>query len=262
MHIKQADFIESYKEIAIKAARLGGEILKDKFNSNLKIKAKGKHDIVCNADFESEETIINFIKSEYPTHGFFAEESGKEYNNSDLIWFIDPLDGTANFIVGNPYFSVSIALVQRGKVILGVVFNPILNELYYAEKGKGAYLNGKKIHVSKKASLKDAFLGTVFLSENFRFSSKIIEKLVLNSRKISIGFSPAMNLCNVARGRLDGLIDFSTEPVDHAAGSLVVTEAGGTIQNFNNKNWDLEEVGIIASNGFIHNSILKTIYKT
>lgn len=252
----------NYKTVAIKAAKESGKILKKEFNAILDVKAKTKHDIVSQADYKSEDKIIAIIKKCFPEHSIIAEESGKAGEKSDHVWYVDPLDGTVNFVTGNPYFSVSIALAHKNKIILGVVYNPMLDELYLAEKRKGATLNGKRIYVSIRTAIKDALLASAYSSEenDIKKGLKTVEKLALNSRKTVINFSPALDLCNIANGRLDGLIDSGTTPEDHAAGSLIVTEAGGKIQNYNRQSWDVNKIGIIASNGKIHNSILRVIF--
>lgn len=251
----------SYKNIAVSAARKAGGMLRIKFQKALDVSEKGKHDIVSSADYESEKEIIGIIKKSFPTHSIVAEESGKFQKKSSYVWYIDPLDGTSNFVTGNPYFSVSIALAFKGKVVLGVVYNPILEELYLAEKNKGAYLNGKKLHIYEEGSLKDAILASAYSSKesDIKKGLRTAEKLALNSRKVVINFSPALDLCNIANGRLDGLIDNGTTPEDHAAGSLIVTEAGGKIRNYSSKVWDVNKIGIIASNKKIYNSIIKII---
>lgn len=259
----------NYKSVAIKAAKEAGKILKKEFSGVLEVKAKERHDIVSSADYQSEKEIIKTIKKVFPLHAIVAEESGEVgkkanyvwYIDRDYTWYIDPLDGTANFITGNPYFSVSIALTHKNKVILGVVYNPILDELYLAEKGKGSRLNGRRMSIFNKSNIKDAILASAYSSEesDIKKGLRIIEKLALNSRKVVINFSPALDLCNIANGRLDGLIDNGTTPEDHAAGSLIVTEAGGKIRNYNNQSWNVNEIGIIASNKKIYNSIIEII---
>ncbi|HVC58435.1 MAG TPA: inositol monophosphatase family protein [Candidatus Acidoferrales bacterium] len=251
----------SYKSVAIKAAKEAGKTLKFRFDANLEVKAKSKHDIVSNVDVESERKIIQIIKKNFPTHAIQAEESGAQGKISNYRWIVDPLDGTANFVTGNPFFSVSIALTFQGKVILGVVYNPILNQLYYAEKGKGAFLNGNRIVVSKNSSLKDSFIVTGNLYDEKGISKALptVKKLILSSRKTLIIFSPALNLCNLARGKIDGFVDRGATPEDHAAGSLIATEAGARVQNYYSDTWDVNKEGIVASNGKLHNAILKLI---
>jgi myo-inositol-1(or 4)-monophosphatase len=249
------------KIVAIKAAKTAGNILKSEFFRPQNVKGKTKHDVVSDADYKSEKTIIKIIKDNFPEHNIIAEESGNEHKKSEFSWYIDPLDGTSNFVIGNPYFSVSIALAKNNEVILGVVFNPILNELYIAEKGKGALLNNKSISVSSTQIMSDSFIASAYSSDekNIKKGLKVIERLALNSRKVVINFSPALNLCNIARGRIEALVDNGTTPEDHAAGSLIVMEAGGKIQNYDSKTWNINKIGIIASNGKIHNNILKLI---
>lgn len=259
----------NYKTIAIKAAKEAGEILKNEFGGVLNIKAKDRHDIVSGADYRSEKKIVEIIKKSFPFHAIVAEESGEIgkkanyvwYIDRDYTWYIDPLDGTSNFITGNPYFSVSIALTHKNKVVLGVVYNPILDELYLAEKGQGARLNGKKMTVSTKSNIKNAILASAYSSKesDIKKGLRTIEKLALNSRKVVINFSPALDLCGIANGRLDGLVDNGTTPEDHAAGSLIVTEAGGKITNYLSKEWDVTKIGIIAANNKNFNSIIKII---
>lgn len=251
----------NYKSVAIKAAKEAGKILKKEFSGVLDVKAKERHDIVSSTDYLSEKKIIEIIKKTFPLHAIVAEESGKNEKKSDYVWYVDPLDGTSNYVIGNPYFSVSIALTHRNKVVLGVVYNPILDELYLAEKGKGARLNGRRMSISNKSNIKDAILASAYSSKesDIKKGLRTVEKLALNSRKVVINFSPALDLCNIANGRLDGLIDNGTTPEDHAAGSLIVTEAGGKITNYSSKTWSVDKIGIIASNKKIYNSIIKII---
>lgn len=259
----------NYKTIAIKAAKESGKILRKEFSGVLDIRAKERHDIVSSADYRSEKKIIEIIKKAFPFHAIVAEESGEVgkkanyvwYVDRDYTWYVDPLDGTSNFITGNPYFSASIALTHKNKVILGVVYNPILDELYIAEKGQGARLNGKKMTISDKSNIKDAILASAYSSKesDIKKGLRTVEKLALNCRKVVINFSPALDLCNIANGRLDGLIDNGTTPEDHAAGSLMITEAGGKITNYSSKEWDVNKIGIIAANKKNYNSIIKII---
>jgi len=245
------------KALAIEAVKTAGRILKKQFYTQSLVEAKGKHDIVTDADRESESAILQILQNDYPDYNYIAEESGTQMNSSKCSWYIDPLDGTTNFVTGNPYFSVSIALAYQNEVILGVIFNPITNELYFAEKGKGAYLNNERIKVSKNSDLSRALIASAYSAEEkaIKKGLKTIEKLALSSRKVLVNFSPALDLCNIARGRLDGLVDNGTTPEDHAAGSLIVKEAGGCVQNFDDEDWSVNKIGIIASNEKLQKSI-------
>lgn len=244
-----------HKDIAVEAAQKAGKILKNNFFKQSHVEGKGKHDVVTKTDRESEAAILEILREAFPEHNFVAEESGSQQGDSEYTWYVDPLDGTSNFITGNPYFSVSIALAIKEKVILAIVFNPILDEMYIAEKGKGAFVNDEPLHVSQNAQISEALLASAYSmnEKDIKRGLKTIETLALNARKVIINFSPALDLCNIARGRIDGLVDNGTTPEDHAAGSLILTEAGGVVQNYADKNWDVNKIGVIASNGVLQN---------
>lgn len=251
----------SYRSVAVKAAKEAGKILREGFEGTVEVSSKATHDVVTDVDVKSEKRIIEIIKAAFPDHSIRAEESGTERKNSDYLWIIDPLDGTANFVIGSPFFSVSIALAYRGKVIVGVIYNPILKYLYYAEEGKGAFFNGKRVHVSDRDTLSESFIvsGDLYDDKEIDRSLATTKNLIKNSKKTLIIFSPAMNLCNLARGKIDGFIDVETTPEDHAAGSLIASEAGAIVHNYYSKNWDANKIGIIATNGRIHKELLKLI---
>ena len=240
-----------YINIATQAVKKSGDVLKNSFARQSTVEGKGKHDIVTEADRASEKIILDLLHDYFPEHAIVAEESGARHTNSSYTWYVDPLDGTTNFVTGNPYFSVSLALAHEGEVVLAVVFNPILDELYVAEKDHGAFLNGQQMHVSKNRQFSEALLAAAYsMAENdIRRGLKTIEALALKARKVVINFSPALDLCNIARGRIDGLVDNGTTPEDHAAGSLILTEAGGAVQNYQSAHWNVNETGVIASNG-------------
>ena len=249
------------KTLAIKAAKTAGQILNDSFLRSVTVEAKAKHDIVTDVDRRSEKVILKLIRSEFPEHSIVAEESGIDKKSSPYTWYVDPLDGTVNFVTGNPYFSVSLALACRKEIILGIVYNPLLKELYYAEKGKGACLNGKRLSVSIRSKSKDALIASAYpMNErDLRGGLRTVEALARYSRRVVINFSPALDLCNIARGRIDALVDRGTTPEDHAAGSLIVQEAGGKVQDYNSDSWNVNKIGIIASNGRLHNSLIKIL---
>ena len=259
MSLERNDYIQ-FLEIAFDAVRDAGKVLV-KYFSQLgvsDIKSKSTHDVVSVADVEAEEIIIKKITSHFPYHNIVAEESGTTSRNNDYTWYVDPLDGTANFVMGNPYFSTSIGLECKNEMILGVVYNPDLDELYHAVKNEGPYLNNRKIAVSNRSRLNEAFLTVGYAPEpeNIKEGLNTVEKLALVFKRVSINFSPALDLCNIARGRVDALIDNGTTPEDHAAGTLILKEAGGSFQNYNKETWDVNTKGIVATNSYLHNQLI------
>jgi len=263
INITPKPMLSDHKSIAIKAAQVAGNILKRGFFKGSSVEGKGLHDVVTATDRESENSIISELKQHFPDHNIIAEESGSQMTGSEYTWYIDPLDGTSNFVTGNPYFSVSIALCKNDEVILGVVLNPILDELYVAEKNMGAFMNDQPLQVSKQAVMSEALLASAYAmtESEIKLGLRTVEVLALNVRKVVINFSPALDLCNIARGRLDGLVDNGTTPEDHAAASLILSEAGGVVQNYGTDTWDVSKVGIVASNGLLHQSLLGLVGK-
>ncbi len=248
-------------ETVISVARSAGSILAGEFSRIAKFETKGKHDIVTRADYDSESLIIEKLQAEYPDYGIVTEESPDIEGKSGYCWYIDPLDGTSNFITGNPYFAVSIGLAFENEIILGVVFNPISNELFYAEKGKGAYLNMEEISVSGRGDLSGSFVALAYAAreDKIRDGIVLLERLVLLCRRVVVNFAPALDLCNIARGRIDALVDNGSTPEDHAAASLILTEAGGTLRNYDNASWDVNRTGIIATNHYIQKKLLTAL---
>lgn len=251
----------NYLDIAVKAALSGGAILKEGFKDQMKVKGKGKHDIVTSSDLQSEHSIMKILKEQYPDHSFIAEESGTVKSQSGFCWYIDPLDGTTHFVTGIPYFSVSIALAYKEEVNIGVVFNPVTDELYSAVRGGGAFLNNKPIKVNRKKKLSEAIISSAYSSDESQIKDGFmrIEKIALKCRRVLLHFSPALDLCNIARGRLDCMFTKGSTPEDHAAGSLILSEAGGVVTNFGNNEWSVDEPGIIASNRFLHDEICRIV---
>jgi myo-inositol-1(or 4)-monophosphatase len=250
-------------KVAMDAVKDAGKVLAKYFTQlgASDIKSKSMHDVVSVADLESEKIILKRITTPFPDHNIVAEESGTTSRNNDYTWYVDPLDGTANFVMGNPYFSTSIGLEYKNEMILGVVYNPVLDELYRAVVKTGAYLNNTKISVSEKSRLDESFLAVGYAPEpeNIKEGLNTVEKLALVFKRVSINFSPALDLCNIARGRVDALIDNGTTPEDHAAGTLILKEAGGSFQNYNKETWDVNTKGIVATNTLLHNQLLDVL---
>lgn len=259
--------LQNLAEIVQKIARGAGKILLDGFGTKMRINYKeGKNNIVTKYDQLSEE----FIKSELfrvtPNSFFLAEESNskeKFFDHEDsLLWVIDPLDGTVNFAHNLPIFSVSIALVTNRKILLGVIYQPILDEMFVGIKGEGAYLNNKKINVSKCTNLDDSFLVTGFPYNIDLNPGDCINQFVsMLKRGIPVRRlgSAALDLAYVAAGRFDGFWEINLNPWDTAAGVILVEEAGGQVSQYNLDTYWIFDNNILASNGLIHNQLADTL---
>jgi len=257
--------MDTFLNRAIEAAKLAGEIQRDYFSKGVEVKIKGgeHHNRVTIADLESEKAIVSLIKKHYPEHNILAEEGKYKTTDSEYKWVIDPLDGTNNFSRGISIFCVSIALAKNDEVILGVIYDVLKDELFTAEKGKGAFLNGKKITVSHNNKWSDCLLVTGFYYDRGQAMMKnldIIRKFflagVLGIRRFG---SAALDLCYVACGRLDGYWEFELNPWDFSAGKCILEEAGGKITDENGENLPIGLSYIVASNEKIHHNMLKIL---
>ncbi len=250
-------------ECAKNAALLAGEILMEGFGTNYKIMNKeGRNNLVTEYDIKSEKAIIDYIKSKYPDHSFLAEESGNTFNKNHVKWIIDPLDGTVNYANNLPIFSVSIAAEYNDEIVAGVVFNPILNELFYASKDGGAFVNGNQINCSKSEDMNTSFLVTGFpynVDKNPYSCVDTFVKVVLQGIPIRRLGSAAIDLAYVACGRFDGFWEINLNPWDTAAGFLLVEESGGKVTLYNNNKFSIYSDTIIATNGHIHNQVVELI---
>ncbi len=251
--------VDEHLSVALQAAREAGVILKEGFYNYAGYSSKGVHDLVTESDLRSERIILGHIRSSFPSHRVRSEEAGGELKASGYQWIVDPLDGTSNFASGNPYFSLSIALVHEGKALVGVVYNPITGELYHALRRQGAFLNDSPIRVSSKRSLSASFIAVAYAADeqDIRNGIAILQRTALSARRAVVNFAPALDLCNIARGRLDGLIDNGSTAEDHAAGSLILQEAGGKVQNLGLAQWDVLQTGVVASNGYIQEALIE-----
>jgi myo-inositol-1(or 4)-monophosphatase len=250
-----SDFIKT----AETAAREAGAYLSSRFRGDLLIEKKGEIDLVTDADRESEQIIKDIILNKYPDHRILAEESGKSVRESDYFWLVDPLDGTTNYSHGFPIYCVSIALLEKGEIIAGCIYNPVLDEIFKAEKGKGAFLNGRSIGISKTVELGDSLLATGFPYDIRQSNDDNIREFTAfakSARAVRRAGSAALDLAYVACGRFDGFWEFKLAPWDLAAGILMVTEAGGEVTAFDGGRYDIFRGEAIASNGRIHAQML------
>jgi myo-inositol-1(or 4)-monophosphatase len=246
------------KETLLKAIQEAGALIKKHFNGPFEISHKeGINNLVTEVDQACERLITQIIKEQFPGHGIVGEEYGEHDMQARYKWIVDPIDGTVNFAHGVPLCCVSIGLMEGDTMILGAVYNPLMDELFFAEKGKGAFLNDKPIRVSQKRDLEKAFLVTGF---PYHFPTgknpfSIFERLVTSGIPVRRLGSAALDLCWVACGRFDGFWEYNLNAWDVAAGYLIVEEAGGTVTDFYNKTnsvWDKET---LATNGYIHEDL-------
>lgn len=239
-------------------AREAGALLMDYFHQHVKIEYKGDVDLVTVADRKSEALILERIRRDFPDHDVMAEEGARIETGSDHKWYVDPLDGTTNFAHGYPVFCVSLAVEHKGQRIAGVVYDPTRDEMFAAEKGSGAQLNGRPIRVSSTARLSECLVATGFPSHKRHQNPNIYfyHQLTLRSHGVRRAGSAALDLCNVASGRFDGFWEFNLNPWDTAAGVLMVEEAGGRVTDFSGGPFQIASRETVASNGLVHDALL------
>jgi myo-inositol-1(or 4)-monophosphatase len=251
-----------YKEHAIEIAKKAGSLLLDGFSSKTSIsnQSSDPRHLVTRFDLESEKLIIDAIRKKYPEHNILSEETGYIDNKSHYTWIVDPLDGTRNFVSKNPFFSISIALLYKREIVIGVIYAPVLDELYTTEKGKGAFLNGHRVSVSEVKDIKKSFIVSCEGSDK-RITRSVrlfqgIRPLVIDMRKLG---SAALESAWVASGRAEAYVVTKINPWDIAAGILLVEEAGGRVTDFRGKKWNLKRSDLILSNGKIHDLLLSIV---
>lgn len=257
--------MKEFLDTAIKSARLAGKIIVDNLGkiSRKDIATKRPFDFVTSVDKESERIVIETIKKDFPDHLFLTEESLKECGKETYRWIIDPLDGTTNYIHGYPVFSVSIAVEFKGDIIIGVTFDPLRDELFYAEKGTGSFLNDKPIKVSE-ADLKNGLITTGFpfrKKEMIDSYLEVFKNIFFKVSDLRRAGSAALDLAYLACGRCDGFFEFGLSPWDIAAGSLLIKEAGGIVTDFEGDNKYLKTGNIVAGNLTLHKDILEEVKK-
>ncbi len=252
--------------IAVKAARAAGSIINRAALDLevLKIGTKGPNDYVSEVDRAAEHAIIQILLEAYPGHAILAEESGREHGakHSEYTWIIDPLDGTTNFLHGFPVYAVSIGLAYRGQVQQGVVYDPTRNDLFFASKGRGAFLNDRRLRVSKRTRIADALIGTGFpfrKGDNFKRYVKMFEEVMQSCAGLRRPGAAALDLCYVAAGYYDGFFETGLNPWDVAAGSLIITEAGGLIGNFTGEADFLNQREVVAGNPKVYGQLVQIL---
>lgn len=257
--------MEIYLSAAKEAALKGGEKLKAQSHSSPEIQYKGSVDLVTDVDRQVQQIIFDCLSDRFVDHDFLAEEDLSQDKGSPFRWIIDPLDGTTNFAHSYPVFCVSIALTLNGDTQVGVIYDPMRDELFSAVKGEGAFLNGKGIGVSAERELDKSLLATGFpydLRESQVNNIDYFVKFVTRVQGIRRGGSAALDLCYVACGRFDGFWELKLQPWDVAAGGLIVLEAGGQVSDFQNGAFDVFARETLASNGHIHSQMVDILQGT
>lgn len=240
-------------ELAVKAAELGGQIVKNHFASPV-TSLKGLRDVITNADIEAENAIKKFLL-ENTDYGFLGEETGSIPGKK--VWIVDPIDGTRQFSFGIPHFSTCVALASPKEIEIGVVLNPILNDLFTAQAGKGAYYNNQRIKTPpKKVALDQALIECAM-----DYSRIELQKLKNSAGLCLVNFSPALGICKTASGRINAAVYSLTDACDHAGASLIASEAGIHLSNFGLPAWDPYGLGIIAAEKNLHEKLLELIPK-
>ena len=256
MSVRNPDYISTASEIA----RSAGSLLLEYFARGVKTEYKGVGtvDVVTEADRAAERLIVRELGQAFPNHGILGEEGARSQGEGEYLWYVDPLDGTTNFAHGFPVFCVSMGLARGNEVIAGVIFDPTRNELFTAERGNGAAVNGETIHVSKVTTLGESLLGTGFPSKKRHLNPNIYfyHQLTLKSHGLRRAGSAALDLACVASGRYDGYWEFNLNPWDISAGVLLVEEAGGKISHMDGSKLDLAASReVLATNGLIHHEL-------
>ncbi|MDR3087989.1 MAG: inositol monophosphatase [Azoarcus sp.] len=256
--------------IAVKAARRAASIINQAANQLelLNVETKAQNDFVTEVDRAAEDAIISILREACPEHGILAEESGRsgpeDGRDAEYVWIIDPLDGTTNFIHGFPQYAVSIALTRKGVPEHGVIFDPTTNELFTASRGRGAYMNDRRIRVSRRQRLSDALLGTGFPFREFGHIDAYLatfRELTQKSAGIRRPGAAALDLAYVANGRLDGFWEMGLAPWDMAAGALLIQEAGGFVADFDGEGDFLKTGNIVAGTPKVFTELLMTVQK-
>lgn len=250
----------SFLETAASIAREAGSVLMSYYQRGIAFELKGEFDLVTAADKASEKLVVERLSSHFPSHAIVAEEgTGQDHASSEYRWYVDPLDGTTNFAHGFPMFNVTLGLERGGEMIAGVVFDPLRDEMFAAERGAGAYCNNHRIQVSKAARLEDSLMATGFPSfkRHLNINVHFFHQIAMVTHGVRRGGSAALDLAYTACGRLDGFWEFGLQPWDQAAGILLVREAGGQVSNMKGGPADVRGKHLLATNGKFHPQVIE-----
>lgn len=247
---------------AIQLGFEAGRIQKKYFRKALSIMHKGEINLVTNVDFECESRILDLLRANFPDDEVISEEKTNTYESGKNRWIVDPLDGTTNYAHGYPFFCTSIAYEVEGEVVVGVIYNPIMDELFFARKGQGSFFNGEQIRVSAVSEIKQALLVTGFpydIATNKSNNLNHWASFIMRAQALRRDGSAGLNLSYVASGRFDAFWELRLSPWDMAAGVLIVREAGGTVTSLAGEPFSLFAGGILASNGLLHQQMVDVI---
>lgn len=253
---------DRYFQVSRQAALKAGQFLRENIGKSFEISYKGAVDLVTDFDTQAQKMIIDHLSSGFPDHDYLAEEGLSQKTGAEFRWIIDPLDGTTNYAHHFPVFTVSIALERKGNIVLGLVYDPMREELFSAEKGKGAFLNGERVEVSSFDDLDKSLLAT-----GFPYDIRVSEvnniahfnNFVTRAQGVRRCGSAALDLCYVACGRYDGFWELKLNPWDMAAGALIVKEAGGRVSDFQGGEFTIFGAEILATNSLIHEQMLEVL---
>lgn len=246
-------------DTTISIARQAGAVLRAGVDRERQVESKGHADVVTDIDKASEALIVTALRQRFPEHAIVAEEGSGRSSASAYTWYVDPLDGTLNYLHGLPIYCVSLGLLYEGQPYLGVVYDPTRDELFAAERGRGAYLNGRRIHVSRTASLNVALLTTGFPYERFSRADNNLREfahILLKVQDVRRPGSAALDICYAAAGRSDGHWELGMKPWDVAAAALILSEAGGQLSGWHGEPWVVTDERLVATNGHIHNQLV------
>ncbi len=248
-------------QVAIQATRSAGAILLDRFRQGAEIHFKGRANIVTTADLEAERSLISTLRSEFPDHGILSEESPPVNEGADLVWIMDPLDGTNNFSFGIPFFCVVLALTRGDESLLGVIYDPLRDELFSASKGGGAYLNNEPVSVTSKSTVRESLIGLDlgYVDENGKHLLKLLSDLWPDVYAFRLMGSAALSMAYVACGRVDLYFHLLLYPWELACGQLLVHEAGGTASNWSGERLGTRGDSVVASNRDVHGDFLQQL---
>jgi myo-inositol-1(or 4)-monophosphatase len=253
--------VPSFLETAVDIAAEAGSLLRYYFERRVTFEMKGEHDLVTEADRASEKLIVERLTKHFPSHSIVAEEGGGHDSSSEYRWYVDPLDGTTNFAHSYPVWNVTLGLEKAGEMIAGVVFDPTRNELFAAERGSGAFLNGKKIAVSKAATVKDSLFSTGFPNHNRAINPNIrfFHEFAQTAHGVRRGGAAALDMAYVACGRLEAFWEIGLSPWDIAAGIILVEEAGGKRSDMMGGPHNVRSPHMLTDNGLIHDEVVSVL---